>query len=373
HDGVVAWPCITAIAESPVKAGVLWVGTDDGNVQMSRDGGKTWTNVVSHLLNAPKGGYVSRIEPSYKDAGTAYVTFDNHRSADYGIYIYRTTNYGDSFQRIVSGIPPDAGTVHVVREDPVNPNLLFAGTEFGLFVTFDKGSSWHRMKNGLPTVPVFDIQVHPREHDLILATHGRSIWIMDNISALEQLNEDVLKSDLKIFSGRPGVEWKMADYRGFPGTNQFFAQNAPTGVMVDYFAKSAGPVRVTVADASGKQIRQANTRAEAGVVNRYVWDMRMDSPVPPAGPNGAGAAGGGRGGRGAAGGGGRGGRGGGAGRAQAAAAAPQGGGAGQAAGELATEFGAEGAAGAQGAGGGGGGGGGGRFGGAGRGPIVDPG
>jgi len=371
HDGVVAWPCITAIAESPVKAGVLWVGTDDGNVQMSRDGGKTWTNVVSHLLNAPKGGYVSRIEPSYKDAGTAYVTFDNHRSADYGIYIYRTTNYGDSFQRIINGIPPDAGTVHVVREDPVNPNLLFAGTEFGLFVSFDKGSSWHHMKNGLPTVPVFDIQVHPREHDLILATHGRSIWIMDNISALEQMNDDVLKSDLKIFSGRPGVEWKMADYRGFPGTNQFFAQNAPTGVMVDYFAKSAGPVRVTVADASGKQIRQANTRAEAGVVNRYVWDMRMDSPVPPAAPNGAGAAGGGRGGRGAAGGGGRGGRGGAVG-AQAAAA-PQGGGAGQAAGELATEFGAEGAAGAQGAGGGGGGGGGGRFGGAGRGPIVDPG
>ncbi len=184
-DGVAAWPCITAIAESPKTAGVLWVGTDDGNVQLSRDDGKTWQNVVSHITGAPKGGYVSRIEPSYKDAGTAYITFDNHRSADYGIYIFMTRNYGDSFTRINNGIPPEAGTVHVVREDPVNPNLLFAGTEFGMFVTFDRGANWRRMKNGLPTVPVFDIQIHPREHDLILATHGRAIWIMDNISALE--------------------------------------------------------------------------------------------------------------------------------------------------------------------------------------------
>ena len=187
HDGVAAWPCITAIAESPVKAGVLWVGTDDGNVQMSNDGGKTWSNVVSHITGLPKGGYVSRIEPSYKDPGTAYITFDNHRSADYAIYIFMTKNYGDSFSKITSGIPPEAGTVHVIREDPVNMNLLFAGTEFGMFVTFDRGASWHRMKNGLPTVPVFDIQIHPREHDLILATHGRAVWIMDNITALEQM------------------------------------------------------------------------------------------------------------------------------------------------------------------------------------------
>ena len=367
HDGVVAWPCITAIAESPVKAGVLWVGTDDGNVQMSRDGGKTWANVVSHAMGAPKGGYVSRIEPSHKDAGTAYMTFDNHRSADYGIYIFRTTNYGDSFQRITNGIPPDAGTVHVIREDPVNPNLLFAGTEFGLFVTFDRGANWRRMKNGLPTVPVFDIQIHPRDHDLILATHGRSIWIMDDISALEQVNDDILKTDLSIFSGRPGIEWKMADYRGFPGTSLFLAPNAPNGVILDYYSKSAGPVRVTVADATGKEIRQANTRAEEGMVNRFVWDMRTDSPVPPANAGGAAASGQEGGGRGA-GGGGRGGRGGGrGGEAAAARGAETPAAAGEAAGELSTEFGPAGAA------GGGGGGGGGRFGGAARGSVVDPG
>jgi photosystem II stability/assembly factor-like uncharacterized protein len=366
HDGVVAWPCITAIAESPVKAGTLWVGTDDGLVQMTRDGGKTWTNVTSHVMGIPKMGYVSRIEPSYKDAGTVYLTFDNHRSADYGIYIFRTTNYGDSFQRITSGIPPEAGTVHVIREDPVNPNLLFAGTEFGLFATFDKGANWRRLKNGLPTVPVFDLQIHPREHDLIVATHGRAIWIMDDISALEQLNEAVLKSDLKILGGRPGIEWKMADYRGFTGTNLFLAPNAPTGVMVDYFAKTGGPARITVADGAGKQIRTANARAEAGVLNRFVWDMRMDPAIPPAGRGGAQAAGGGRGGRGGRGG---------AGAAAAGGEPPAT--TSETTGEIANEFGAAGgeagAAGAAGAAAGGGGGGGGRFGGRGGGSLVDPG
>jgi photosystem II stability/assembly factor-like uncharacterized protein len=375
-DGVADWPCITSIAESPVKAGVLWVGTDDGNLQLSRDDGKNWTNVVSHVLGLSKMSYVSRIEPSHTDAGMAYVTFDNHRNADYSIYIFATKNYGDSFIKLNSGIPPEAGTVHVIREDPVNPNLLFAGTEFGFFVTFDRGANWHRIKNGLPTVPVFDIQIHPREHDLILATHGRSIWVMDNISALEQWNDDVLTSEVKLIGARPGIEWKMANYRGFEGTSNFFAANAPTGVVLDYWMKAAGAVQVKVTDKDGKQVRQINvSRGEAGVVNRTLWDMRADPPVIPAG---GGTAGGGRGGTGGGGrgGGGRGGRGGSgaaaAGGAEttpppAVAQAAEGAGAGLA-GELNTEFGAADA----GAGGGRGGGGGGR-GGFGGGAPVDPG
>src|SRR5438445_13043426 len=129
-----------------------------------------------------------------------------------------TKNFGDSFSKITSGIPPESGTVHVVREDPVNPSLLFAGTEFGMFLTFDRGAHWTKMKSGLPTVPVFDIQIHQRDHDLILATHGRSIWIMDDISALEGLNAKVLTSDLHVVGARPGTEWKAANYRGFTGT-----------------------------------------------------------------------------------------------------------------------------------------------------------
>lgn len=364
HDGVVAWPCITAIAESPVRAGILWAGTDDGNVQVSRDGGKTWQNVISHISGAPRNGYVSRIEPSHKDEGIAYVTFDNHRNADYGIYIYMTKNFGDSFTRINSNIPPEAGTVHVVREDPVNPNLLFAGTEFGAFVTFDRGGGWTKLKAGLPTVPVFDIQIHPRDHDLILATHGRSIYIMDDISALEQMTAETLTADLKLFDTHPAIAWKLANYRGFLGTTLYMAPNAPSGAVLDYYAKTAGPVQITVADASGKRVRQLNARADAGAINRAVWDLRADPPVPP-------AAGGGGGRGGAAPGGGRGGRGGAAAQSAATAPAttpPQTPGA--AGGELANEFGGE--PGAEG-GRGGGGGGGGRFGGAGRGPLVDPG
>ena len=294
HDGVQAWPCITAIAESPVKAGVLWAGTDDGNVQISRDGGKTWNNVFNHIPGVQKGAYVSRIEPSYKEEATAYLTFDNHRSADYSIYIYMTKNYGDSWTRITNGISQEAGTVHVIREDPANTNLLFAGTEFGLFVSFNRGTNWERLRNGLPTVPVFDLQIHPRDHDLILATHGRSFWIMDNIRALEQWNDNVLTTDVKMFDASPGIEHKVPSYRGFLAEKLFLAPNAPSGVILDYYAKAAGPVQVTVTDKSGAQIRQMNARADAGVINRVTWDMRYDAPVtPPAG--GRGGRGGGRG------------------------------------------------------------------------------
>jgi hypothetical protein len=298
HDGVVAWPCITAITESPVKAGVLWAGTDDGNVQLSRDGGKTWNNVVARIQGVPKGAYVSRIEASYKEEGVAYVAFDSHRSADYNVYIYMTRNSGDSWTRISNGIPQDAGTVHVVREDPHNANLLFAGTEFGLFVTFNRGQNWERLRNGLPPVPVFDLQIHPREHDLIVATHGRSIFIMDNITSLEQMTESVLSSDLKIFDGRPGVAWHLANASGFLGSRQYNAPNPPPGLMLDYYTKSAGPVQATITDEAGNTVRRLNARAEASAVNRLVWDLRYDPPVPPAagGRGGRGGRGGGRGG-----------------------------------------------------------------------------
>src|SRR5207245_4961991 len=143
---------------------------------------------------------------------------------------------------------------------------------FGLFVSFDRGANWRKMKNGLPTVPVFDLQIHPREHDLILATHGRSFWIMDNISALEELNDQALSSDLKVLGGRPTVAYRMANYRSFTGGALFLAPNAPSGVVLDYFAKAAGPVRITVKDKAGNQVRQLNARAEAGVLNRITWD-----------------------------------------------------------------------------------------------------
>ncbi len=382
HDGVQQFPCATTVAESPVKAGVLWVGTDDGNLQVTRDDGKTWTNVAGNVPGVKKGAYVAKVEPSYHDVGTAYVAFDNHRSDDFSVYIYVTPDFGRTWKSIGKGIPEEAGSAHVIREDPTNPNLLFAGTEFGMFISFDRGSSWEKMRNGLPTVPVFDIHVHPREHDLIVGTHGRSIWVMDDITPLEELSDNVTSSAVDLFSMRPGVEFHMANMKGFTGQREFIAPNPPYGVLVDYYLKAKldgrNPVRITVTDKAGNHIRELNGPAEAGI-NRADWDLRYDAPVRPQGQAGAGGArGGGGGGRGAA--------------AQAAAqaagtgpggAAPGGanpaqvapveGGTAEAGGQAGA--GAEAAAGAGGGagGGGGGGGGGGFFGGGNRGPLVDPG
>ena len=286
HDGVQQFPCITTISESPKDAKVLWVGTDDGNVQVTRDGGKTWTNVVGKVPGVAKGAYVSRVEASHFEPGTAYIAFDNHRSDDFSTYIYYTADYGGSWQRITTGIPQEAGTVHVVREDPVNPNLLFAGTEFGMFVSFNRGSLWQKMANDLPTVPVDDIQIHPREHDLILATHGRALFIMDDISPLEQMSDNTLTSDLHLFGMRPATEWRLFNNKGFEGAANFIAPNPPYGVVINYFLKSKpeghNPVKITVTDKAGNRVRQMNVSAEAGI-NRAVWDLRFDSPVTPPG------------------------------------------------------------------------------------------
>ena len=354
-DGVQQYPCITTISESPLRAGLIWVGTDDGNVQVTRDDGKSWTNVVAKIPGVRKGAYVSRVVASPHDEGVAYVAFDNHRSDDYSVYIYMTTNYGDTWTRITNGIPEGAGTVHVVREDPKNRNLLFAGTEFGLFASFDRGTGWQRMKNGLPTVPVDDIQIHPRDSDLILATHGRSLWIMDDITPLEEMSDNVLASDLHLFDMRPGISWHESNTKGNTGAREFLAPNPPYGVIVDYFLKTKQegrhPVKITVADQAGNKIREMNGTDETGI-NRVAWDLRYDAPARPDGEDGIGGRGGARG------------------PASEGPGAP--GGSGSEASPGRGPGGAGGPGGPGAAGGGGGGGGFFRFGG-GRGPLVDPG
>jgi hypothetical protein len=260
------------------------VGTDDGNLQVTRDDGKTWTNVAGKVPGLKKGAYVSKVEASHRDEGTAYVAFDNHRADDFAIYLYMTTDFGQSWKRISDGIPEEGGTVHVVREDPRSPNLLFAGTEFGLFVSFDRGAKWEKMRNGLPTVPVDDIAIHPREHDLILGTHGRSIWIMDDITPLEQMSDNVLSSDLHLFDMRASTSFHIANFKGFTGTREFIAANPPYGVVIDYYLKSKiegrNPVKISVADKAGNKIRELTGPGEAGI-NRVTWDLRYDAPAAP--------------------------------------------------------------------------------------------
>ncbi|MBI3684272.1 MAG: hypothetical protein HY235_28185 [Acidobacteria bacterium] len=353
HDGVQNWPSITTLAESMIRAGILWAGTDDGNLHVSRDG-ETWKNVTAKVPGVPKGTYVSRVVPSQHAEGTAYVTFDGHRSNDFNIYIFMTTDFGETWTPISNGIPRNNGVINVIREHHRNPNLLFAGGEYGLYVTFDKGSNWDQFKGNLPTVPVDDIAIHPRDNDLVLGTHGRSIWILDDLTPLEQFSERVASSNVHLFDPRPATAWRMGNTKGNTGHAYFIALNPPYGANISYYLKSKverpNDLKITILDQNGKQVRElTNLPREAGL-NRVAWNLRYDSPIQQANPE-APAAGGGPGGFGGRGGG----------RGGPAAATGQAGAPGE-----------PGAAGQGGFGGGFGGGGGG-FGGFGGAPLVEPG
>jgi photosystem II stability/assembly factor-like uncharacterized protein len=311
HDGVQDYPTITTLSESPLTPNVLWVGTDDGNVQVTRDGGKTWKNVVGKVPGVPKGTYVSRVVASRTGEGAAFVTFDGHRSDDYNIYIFATSDYGESWKAIRTGIPDSAGSVHVIREHPRNTNLLFAGTEFGLWVSWDRGANWMALKNNFPTVPVDDIQIQARENDLVLATHGRSLWVFDDLTPIEKMDSTVAASGLTFFAPRTAITWHLRRRQWFPGQQAFIAKNPMYGAVLNYYLKEAVPpeaaskekdekekkdaaaekagaeaakkeskVKITVLDAGGKVVREFDGLGAAGV-NRANWDLRWNATAEP--------------------------------------------------------------------------------------------
>ncbi|HET7619754.1 MAG TPA: hypothetical protein VFK20_14710, partial [Vicinamibacterales bacterium] len=295
HDGAASFSNIVTLGESPAKAGVLWVGTNDGNVQVSRDGGKTWKNVVDKVPGVPKETHVSRVTPSYYDAGTCYVTFDGHRTDDMKPYVFVTRDYGETWTSIASNLPE--GNVNVITEDPVNRNLLFLGTEYALYVSTDGGKQWKRFMNGLPTVRIDDIIIHPREHDLIVGTHGRSIWIIDDITPLEQLDDVPPEADAYVFEVRPAIQ-RINDIqkRIQVGGAKFFAgRNPAEGTAISYWLRSApsGDVKVTIYDMADKEVRTINGTKNAGL-NRVQWNLRGNPPPRPEGQQ-AGGGGGGRG------------------------------------------------------------------------------
>jgi len=302
HDGVQTFGQTVTIAESPIKEGLLYAGTDDGNLHVSRDGAKTWKNITDKVPGIPKNCYVSRVVPSRFAEGAVYATFDNHRSDDYGTYVFVSTDFGESWKSLKSDLPAGV-TCRVIREHTRNQNLLFLGTEFGAYASLDRGGHWTRLKGNLPLVRVDDIQIHPRDNDLVLGTHGRSVWVLDNITALEKMSDAVMSSDVAVFDIPAATEFRLYNRKGNVGHKWFTAPNPPNGAMIDYYLKTKpeGNVRITISDASGKVVRELSGTKEAGV-NRAVWDLRMGAPGQ--------ALGGGRG----AGGGGGGGRGGGAGR-----------------------------------------------------------
>jgi len=284
HDGVQAFPTIATVSESPLRPGLLLVGTDDGNLHVTRDDGQRWRNVTERVPGLPKGTYVSRVVASRHAECTAYATFDGHRSNDFNVYVYTTSDCGDTWKAISNGIPNNNGIANVIREHPRNPNLLFVGTEYGAYLSFDRGANWHRLKMNLPTVPVDDIAVHPRENDLLFGTHGRAIWVLDDITPLEQLTETVLAADLHLFDIRPSTAWRIYGHKGNTGHKLFIAENPPYGVLINYYLKSKldekEKVKLAILDAEGKVIRELEGGTEPGI-NRVSWDLRYEPAVRP--------------------------------------------------------------------------------------------
>jgi photosystem II stability/assembly factor-like uncharacterized protein len=302
---------IIAIAPSPLERGTLWVGTDDGRVHLTRDGGETWTRIDERARGVPAGTWVPMIAPSPHDAGSAYIVFDNHRRGDMQPYLFRASDYGRDWDSLATDAI--SGYALSVLQDPVDPELLFLGTEFGLFVSTDGGRDWFKFTAGVPTSSVMDLAIQQREHDLVLGTHGRSIYILDDYSALRGLREADFGQRLSIRATTPGQQYvaQQTPSTRFTGSGEFRADNEPYGVMVTFVASGqdlphpdkdrererlarqragAEPaetgeeqqqvkVEMTVRDASGATVRRQRFAVHQGV-NRIVWGMNHDGVRP---------------------------------------------------------------------------------------------
>jgi photosystem II stability/assembly factor-like uncharacterized protein len=316
---------IISIAPSPLKEGLLWVGTDDGNVQLTRDAGKAW-ELVSTPLTAgkkplvPAGAAVPHIQPSHFDEAMAYVVFEDHMRSNFSAYVFVTRDYGKTWKSL--GTPEIDGYCFVVKEDLVNRNLLFVGSEFGLFVSFNGGASWIKWTHGLPTCPVYDLAIHPRENDLIIATHGRSVYVIDDITPLREISDEIIKKKLHVFSVPDALgfqQGRMSHYLS-PGDTAFSGENKQSGACISYYLipgeKKAeetaepptgmpgqatmggmtgmmggqmppgmmptmggrgGRVSITILDAQGQFVSQLNGPDEKGL-NRVYWNLRETEP-----------------------------------------------------------------------------------------------
>ncbi|HEX5063619.1 MAG TPA: hypothetical protein VFV99_29780 [Kofleriaceae bacterium] len=275
---------IYSISESPKNAQVVWVGTDDGNVQISRDGTKTWTNVVGNVPNLPPNSWVSWVEASRFDAGTAFATFDRHTFGDMTPWVYKTTDFGKTWKRIVGPEQKVRGYAHVIKEDAVAKNLLFLGTELGLYISLDGGGTWAEFKGGdFPAVAVRDLAVQPRDNDLVIATHGRGIWIIDDITPLRALTAPTLEKQTVFLPQRP-IQQRMQSSGGWvEGDATFVGANPPSGAVITYYLRSRhiyGPIKLEILDDKGKVIDTVTPTKRRGI-NRVTWTMRVKGPRVP--------------------------------------------------------------------------------------------
>jgi photosystem II stability/assembly factor-like uncharacterized protein len=285
---------IYGIAESPKNHDIVWIGTDDGNVQITRDAGKTWTNLTKNLPLAPDA-WISYVEAGHFDEGTAFVTVDMHTTGDMKPYAYKTTDFGKTWTPLVTAASGVNGYAHVVREDLVNPHLLYLGTEHGLWISLDDGKQWAQYKGGdMPVgVAVRDLVVHPRDNDLVIATHGRGIWIVDDITPLRALTPDVMAKEAEFLSTAPAVQQLPAQGGWVPGDAQFVGHNPPDDAVITYYQKKRhifGDLKIDVLDASGNVVGTIPSSKRRGL-NRVTWSMRTKPPkVAPAASAAFGAA-----------------------------------------------------------------------------------
>jgi len=243
---------IFALSESSKEAGLIWAGTNDGQVQVTRDGGKNWANVTKNLPGFPEWGTVDNIEASRYDAGTAYLTVDGHQVNVRDPFVYKTADYGKTWTLITGGIPHNMlSYAHCVREDPLRKGLLYLGTEGGLYVSFDDGKNWQPLQSGLPHAPVYWLTVQERFHDLAVATYGRGFWILDDITALRQWSEKAASDAVTLFKPQVATRVRYSMYTDTPvPPDEPYAENPPDGAIIDYYLKSAvsGPVTLEVFD-----------------------------------------------------------------------------------------------------------------------------
>ncbi len=280
---------VSTMAISDLNEDIIWIGTDDGQMHISRDGGGNWKSIRENLKDVPDGLWISRIESSSTKEGRAYASIDGHRSDQNAPYLFVTENFGKSWKQLTAGLPKDM-VIRVVREDPVNTNLLYIGTETGLWISLDRGESWSPFMNGMPTVSVYDIAIHPRDRALIAGSHGRSLFVMDNIHALQQLNEDVMGSDIHLFEQPVATIWENVSRGGQRGHFWYGGDNPdiirPTSSIprarfevdapIYYFIGGKDSVTVKLEVNGGNEMFNKELKAPAGL-NKFNWNREFDA------------------------------------------------------------------------------------------------
>ena len=270
-----------AIEESPLQAGMIWVGTNDGQVQLTKDGGKEWTNLTANIPDLPAWGTIANIHPSKFKAGTAFVTVDLHQMGDFDPYIYKTADFGQSWTKISDGIPKsESSFVHVVKEDPKREGLLYAGIDKGIYVSHNDGASWERLRLNLPPAPVYWMEVQERFDDLVVGTYGRGYYILDDLGAVR--NSDKMDNKAQLVDIRDTYRFNSRESIKTDGASNNSGQNPPDGAIINYFLpdKVAGEISIEIKDKNGELLRTVNARNNKGV-NRAVWNLRYESTFRP--------------------------------------------------------------------------------------------